>query len=76
MILLSESGFTLKDIQQRLNEEDISVSRTALCLLIKKYNDHGTVRDLRWFCRPASISDTHLWFMEAELASNSVTATS
>ena len=41
----------LKDIQRHLKEEDISVSKTSLCLLIRKYKETGTVADRR---RPPS----------------------
>ena len=33
------------DIQSHLKEEDITVSKTSLCLLIKKYKETGTVAD-------------------------------
>ena len=41
----------LKDIQRRLQEEKVSVSKTSLCLLIWKYKDTGAVTDRR---RPPS----------------------
>ena len=35
----------LKAIQHRLAEEGISVSKTSLCLLLKKYKETGTIAD-------------------------------
>ena len=35
----------LKAIKLHLEEEDIRVSKTSLCLLLKKYRETGTVAD-------------------------------
>ena len=47
VIHLRKSGFKLKDIQLRLKEEDINVSKKSLCLMLRKYRIHGVVSDLR-----------------------------
>ena len=46
VVYLHKSGFKLKDIQLRLKEEDIKVSKKSLCLLLKKYRLHSVVSDL------------------------------
>ena len=59
----------LKDIQSRLKEEDITVSKTSLCLLIKKYKETGTVADRQ---RPPSVTKKlklhHLVLIDEALA--------
>ena len=42
VVSLHRQGFKLKDIQLRLKEKDIFVSKRSLCLLIKKYKLKGT----------------------------------
>ena len=44
VIIFSKSGYKLKEIKARL-EEGIEVSKTSLCLLIKKYKATGTIAD-------------------------------
>ena len=46
VVLLKNSGYTMKEIRERLLEEDISISLVSLFRLLKKYNEHGTIRDL------------------------------
>lgn len=45
VINLNRAGFKLKDIQALLRLEDIKVSKTSLCLLIKKYKRFGIITD-------------------------------
>ena len=33
----------LKAIQRRLSEEGVTISKTSLCLLLKKYKETGTI---------------------------------
>ena len=47
VIRFHRHGWKLRDIQALLKEEDIKVSKTSLCLLIKKYRRFGTVLDLK-----------------------------
>ena len=35
----------LKAIQRRLAEEGVTISKTSLCLLLKKYKETGTIAD-------------------------------
>ena len=43
--MLSRLGMRLKAIKLRLEEEEVQVSKTSLCLLLKKYRETGTVAD-------------------------------
>ena len=45
VVNFSRLGMRLKPIQHRLAEEGISVSRTSLCLLLKKYQETGMITD-------------------------------
>ena len=45
IVNFSRLGMRLKNIQLRLVEEGISVSKTSLCLLLKKYKETGTLAD-------------------------------
>ena len=45
VVNFSRLGMHLKPIQHRLAEEGISVSRTSLCLLLKKYQETGMIID-------------------------------
>ena len=70
MVLLAES-YAVGEIQKRLQEEGISVSKTSLCLLLKKYKERGTVQDLRWYRAPTLLSNLHYRFIDTEVAVNS-----
>lgn len=60
VVYLHKSGFKLKDIQLRLKEEDIKVSKKSLCLLLKKYRLHGVVSDLPKRAKQKKLSLQHL----------------
>ena len=45
VVNFSRVGMHLKPIQHRLAEEGISVSRTSLYLLLKKYQETGMITD-------------------------------
>ena len=42
---MKSQGYYLSDIQQRLSEEDIRISISALYRLIKKEKEYGTISD-------------------------------
>jgi len=68
VIVLRQRGFKLKDIQLRLCDEGIKVSKTSLCLLIKKYNSEGIIADrLRPPSRPAKLSFRYLQMIDNAL---------
>ncbi len=70
VVLMVEAGFRLGVIHKRLQDEGIQVSKTSLCLLIKKYREKGTVRDLRWYKPPRLLSEVHYRFIDEEMAKN------
>ena len=45
VIKFSWLGMRLKAIQRRLAEEGVTISKTSLCLLLKKYKETGTIAD-------------------------------
>ena len=60
VVYLHKSGFKLKDIQLRLKEEDIKVSKKSLCLLLRKYRLHGVVSDLPKRAKRRKLALQHL----------------
>ena len=64
VVMLEQAGFTVGTIQQRLQQEGITVSKTALCSLLKKFRLRGTVRDLRWWKPPKIFQEVHYRFIE------------
>ena len=59
--------YTLKKIKARLEEGDI-VSKTSLCLLIKKYKATGSEADYRPTARPKKLKDIHYRFINKQTA--------
>ena len=45
VIVLHQKGFKLKEIKEHLADEGITISKTSLCLLIKKYKTTGLIAD-------------------------------
>ena len=45
VVMLSRLGMRLKAIKLCLEEEGIEVSKTSLCLQLKKYRETGTIAD-------------------------------
>ena len=60
VVLLSESALSLVEIKKRLEEEEIFVSKTSIYLLLKKFKEKRTVRDLRWYRPPTHLSQQQL----------------
>ena len=71
---MHHQGFKLKDIQLRLKEEDIIVSKRSLCLLIKKYKVHGTILDMPRPVRPGKLSLEHLRIIDSALEQDDETS--
>lgn len=57
VIMLRSRGYTISEIQRRLREESIFVSRQALHNLIRKFRDKLTVKDLPRRRRPRKITE-------------------
>ena len=64
---LHHQGFKLEDIQLWLEEEDIS--KRSFCLLIKKYELHGTMKllDMPRPVQPGKLSLEHLKIFDSSL---------
>lgn len=68
VIYLHNNGFRLKDIQSHLREEGVVVSKTSLCLFIKKYKRHGVISDLPRPVKPRKLSPEHLVMIDDAVA--------
>lgn len=71
VVFLSEAGFSVGEIKSRLAEEGVLVSKTSLCLLLRRYRERVTLKDLRWYHHSTLLSNVHLRFIDTELAGNS-----
>ena len=67
VITLHKAGYTLKDIQALLKIERIIVSKTSLCLLIKKYKKYGIITDKLRPVKQQKLSLEHLPLIDATL---------
>ena len=70
VVLMWKAGHQLKRIQAVLQEEGTQVSKTSLCLLIKKFKNTGSVADNRIMPRPRKLDHEHLKFIDECMASN------
>lgn len=67
VINLHKSGFKLKDIQALLKIEEINVSKTSLCLLIKKYKTFGIITDKPRSVQSRKLTMEHLQLIDGAL---------
>ena len=67
VITLHNSGFRLKDIQALLKLERINISKTSLCLLIKKYKRFGIITDKLRSAQPQKLTLEHLQVIDEAL---------
>ena len=67
MITMWKLKYTLKKIKARLKEGEV-VSKTSLCLLIKKYKATGSVADYRPTARPKKLKEIHYQFIDKQMA--------
>ena len=74
VIYWHQKGYTLKGIQLRLKDEDITVSKRSLCLLIKKYRLHETILDLPRPVPPTKLSLEHLQMIDSKLEEDDETS--
>lgn len=68
MITLWRLNYSLKKIKAKLEEEGIVVSKTSLCLLIKKFKTTGTVADHRPIPRPRKLKEVHYRFIDERMS--------
>lgn len=67
VITMWKLKYTLKKIKARL-EGVVHVSKTSLCLLIKKYKATGSVADYRPTARPKKVKEIHYQFIDGQMA--------
>ena len=70
VISLYCSGYSIKTISQRLDQEGVEVSKRALYNLVKKYSLKGTVKDLPRRKRCSILTLEMKSFIEQELQKN------
>ena len=68
MIHLWRKGIPVQHIVERLAEEDISISRSALYKLLKKYSRCHTIADLKRAPRPRILQGEHYRFIDDTMA--------
>ena len=64
------SGISVQHIVERLAEEDISISRSALYELLKKYSRCHTIADLKRAPQPRILQEEHYGFIDDTMAEN------
>ena len=70
VITMWKLNYSLKKIKARLEEEGIVVSKTSICLLIKKYKATGLVADHRPHQQPRKLQDIHYRFIDERMSEN------
>ena len=73
-VLLRSKGFTVKRIQERLKEDGVLVSSTALFKFFAKHRKTGTVADLPRATRPTKLSREQYTFIDEMTKDNKRTA--
>ena len=70
VVTLKQQGYTFKSIQQRLEEEGITVTMKTLYLLVTKHTHTGSVLDRHRAKRARILTDQHYRTMDKALAEN------
>ena len=70
IIHLLNNGFTVRSIVERLAEEGVKISRAAVYDLMKKFEEHDTIADLRRTPRPRILQEEHYRFIDDTMAEN------
>ena len=71
VICLHQNSYSLKEIKQQLNDEDILVSITSICLLIKKYKSEGMITDrVRPTPIPSKLQLKDMYLLDEALAND------
>jgi len=72
--MLSKKGFSLQEIKARLKEEGVHMSKTSLCLLLKKYRETGSVVDRPRARVHKKLTNQHYVFIDQCLENNDIHA--
>ena len=70
VVFLKNRGMPVGKIQQRLEEEGVSVSKKSLCLLIRKYVETGTVADKKTRKQDVKLTTEHYKFIDEAMVDN------
>ena len=70
VIAMWQANFSLNKIQSRLEEESIVVSKTSICILIRKYKLTGSVADFRPIPPPRKLKEEHYRFIDDCMAAD------
>ena len=70
VVCLHAAGFSVKNIYQRLQQENVDVSIRAIYSLVKKFEVRGSVNDLPRRKRPQILTDEMKRFIEEEYRKN------
>ena len=70
VVTFFEKGMCVKDIQKRLEEENVSVTRQTLYRLIRKFETRGMIADLPRRKRSRKITSEMLEIIDSELQQN------
>ena len=65
-----KNGYRLSKIRARLLKEGVAVSKTSLCLNIRKYKLTGLVADRRTHKPLKKLNDAHYRFIDNAMAEN------
>jgi len=65
-----KNGYRLLKIRARLLEEGVAVSKTSLCLNIRKYKLMGLVADRLTYKRLKKLNEAHYRFIDNAMAKN------
>ena len=68
VIVLRQSGYSVREIKKRLNEENISISLQALFNLVKKYSETGKLIDITRRTRPRKLTGQMMAMLNGALS--------
>uniref|UniRef100_A0A1X7TJK7 Paired domain-containing protein n=1 Tax=Amphimedon queenslandica TaxID=400682 RepID=A0A1X7TJK7_AMPQE len=70
VVTLRQNGSSVEDISRRLLDAGVTVSRTSLYKLLKKYKEKGTVGDLWRATVVPKLNEEHLVFIDNAMTEN------
>ena len=70
ILILKNEGYSVHSIKERLLEEQIYISQTAIYNLLKKYRKYHVYTDLPRAAAPKVLNDEQVKFIDNEMAKN------
>ena len=74
VIAMRSRNYNLKKIREHL-EEEVSLSKLAIYMLIKKYDEIQTIEDIKRKPRPQLLQEEHCRFVDNLMVENNVLKT-